>query len=60
MRGIHNAAADGISRWDRGSGLDNFRAVRSSIPWQFRELVTISMSLCSSVWTDATRRCGLD
>ena len=49
VRGIHNAAADGISRWDCGSVLDNLRAVRSYIPWQIRELGTIGMSLCTLV-----------
>ena len=32
VRGIHNAAADGISRWDRGSVLDNLRVIRPNIP----------------------------
>ena len=49
VRGIHNAAADGISRWDRGSVVDNLRAVRPNIPWQVRELGTIVMFLCTSV-----------
>ena len=49
MRGIHNAAADGISRWYRGSVLDNLRAVRPNIAWQVRELRTIGISLFSSV-----------
>ena len=49
VRGIHNAAADGISRWDRGSVLDNLRAVRPNIPWQVRELGPIGISLCTSV-----------
>ena len=49
VRGIHNAAADGISRWDRGSVLDNLRAVRPNIPWQVRELGTIGISPCTSV-----------
>ena len=30
--GIHNAAAEGISRWDRGCVLDNLRIVRPNIP----------------------------
>ena len=50
MSGIHNTAADGISRWDRGSFLDNMRAVRPNIPWQVRELGTISISLCTPVF----------
>ena len=49
MRGIHNAAADGISRWDCGSVLDIMRAVRPNVPWQVRELGTIVFSLCTSV-----------
>ena len=49
VRGIHNAAADGISRWDRGSVLDNLRAVRPNIPWHVRELGTIGIPLCASV-----------
>ena len=49
VRGIHNAAADGISRWDRGSVLGNLRAVCPNIPWQVRELGTISISICTSV-----------
>ena len=49
MRGIHNAAADVIFRWDRGSVLDNLRAVRSNVPWQVREQGTIGISLCASV-----------
>ena len=32
VRGIHNVAADGITRSDRGSGLNNLRAVRPNIP----------------------------
>ena len=48
-RGIHNAAADGISRWDRGFVHDNLRAVCPNIPWQVRELGTVSISLCNSV-----------
>ena len=44
MRGIHNAAGDGVSRWDRGFFLDNLRAVRHNIPWQVRELGTIGIS----------------
>ena len=48
-RGVHDVAADGISRWDRGSVLDNLRAVRPNIPWQIRDLGTIDMSLCTSV-----------
>ena len=49
VRGTHNAAADGISRWDRGSILNNLRAVRPNIPWQVRELGTIGIFLCTSV-----------
>ena len=49
VRGIHNVAADGISRWDRGYVLDNLCAVRPDIPWQVRELGTVGMSLCTSV-----------
>ena len=49
MRFIHNAAADGISRWDRGSVLDNLRTVRPNIRWQVWELGTIGISLCISV-----------
>ena len=50
-RGIHNAAADDICRWDHGSVLDNLCAVRLNIPWQVRELRTIGISLCTSVLT---------
>ena len=53
--GSHNAAADGISRWDRGSVLDNLRAARPNIPWQVREPGTIGISLCTS-WL-ATNSC---
>ena len=49
VRGIHNAAADGISCWGCGSVLDNSGAVRPNIPWQGRELGTIGISLCTSV-----------
>ena len=48
VRSIHNAATDGTSRWDRGSVLDNLRAVRPDILWQVRELGTIGISLCTS------------
>ena len=49
VRGIHNAAADGISRWDRGSVVDNLCAVRPNISWQAREVGTIGIPLCTSV-----------
>ena len=49
VRGIHDAAADGISRWDRGSVLDHLRAVRPNIPWRVREIGTIGISLSTSV-----------
>ena len=51
MHGIHNAAADVISRWVGGSVLDNSRAVLPNIPWQVRDLGTIGISLCNSVLT---------
>ena len=49
VRGIHNVAADGISRWDRASVLDNLRAVRPDVPWQMRDLGVAGTSLCTSV-----------
>ena len=62
VRGMHNAAADGISRWDSGSVLDKLRAVRPNIPWQDREPGTIGVLYVFRCWprTHATRRCGLD
>ena len=47
-RGIHNAAANDIARWDHGSVLDNLCAGRPNIPWLVRDLGTIGISLCNS------------
>ena len=41
VQGVHNVAADGISRWDRDSVLGTLRAVRPDIPWQVRDLSLI-------------------
>ena len=54
VRGIHNATADGISRWDRGSVLDNWRAVRPNILLQVWELGTIGICLFTSVLASHT------
>lgn len=49
VQGIHNVAADGISRWHCAAVLDNMRAVRPDVSWQSRDLGGADTFLCTSV-----------